>query len=611
MTQEDSRIRRFLPAAVVLTAFFLRLYDLDGFCLFWDEWFGQGWNNNRTAWQMCSAVFEHDVHPPLYYLIVRFFLNLPLELETALRLPSVFMGAAGVYATYRLGLLLFGFEAAITSSLFLTLHPMHFYHSQEARMYSLLYLVSACLLIAWVNYTKKGGSRQLNWLIAASVAAFYSHYYMIFPLIFIACCFVARIREKREIAGFAYWSGAVVAISLPLLVMAKALPFNVGFRSHLFLNANWLPQAGYSELLENLRKLGEGYFFSFSAPWSVVLIIMILVSSFVSSCRERRRADQLLLSAYFILPLVLLFFVSAMMKSVFGSPIYEERHSMFCLPAIAVLAGYAISRLGVFRHIVICALLLLFLQNNLDYVARRDISLSLAGSFLSTTCKNTESVLVAPFALCTQAVRYASPAALPFSEPGSSPEQAAERVERIIGSGPFVLIWRDIGQLIGEGTEPDLTGREYLKRKYGLYEAAAFYTPHAWPGSLKVLFPGNPRKGVFRLKLDFSGPVRFKYYREGNFSGWRTANVYRELSLDLEPGVSWRAELYRWFPFMPFYRPFLIMPVLHAASPGEAVAEIRLPFYFSAAWVLLMNASWMLMFLLLRPVWRDFRNNLF
>jgi len=79
-----------------------------------------------------------DFNPPLYYLILHFWLRIFSVNELFIRLPSVIFGVVNVYFVYRLYQLIFkDRKGALFSSLFLATSGLHIYYSQEARAYSL------------------------------------------------------------------------------------------------------------------------------------------------------------------------------------------------------------------------------------------------------------------------------------------------------------------------------------------------------------------------------------------------------------------------------------------------------------------------------------------
>jgi uncharacterized membrane protein len=78
-----------------------------------------------------------DFHPPLYYLILKYWTSIFGSSEIALRVPSLIFGVLTIYTVYLIGRKLFNEKIGIISSLFLATSGLSIYYSQEARMYSL------------------------------------------------------------------------------------------------------------------------------------------------------------------------------------------------------------------------------------------------------------------------------------------------------------------------------------------------------------------------------------------------------------------------------------------------------------------------------------------
>lgn len=88
-----------------------------------------------------------DFHPPLYHLVLHFWIQLFGASEIAVRLPSVIFGLITIYYLYRLTPLLLprrsltvgplALPATLLPALLLATSGLHLYYSQEARMYAL------------------------------------------------------------------------------------------------------------------------------------------------------------------------------------------------------------------------------------------------------------------------------------------------------------------------------------------------------------------------------------------------------------------------------------------------------------------------------------------
>lgn len=85
-----------------------------------------------------------DFHPPLYYLLMKTWVNVFGSSEISLRIPSVIFGVGTVFFIYLIAKKISGNKAAILSSLLASTSGLLIYYSQEARMYMMVaFLVTA------------------------------------------------------------------------------------------------------------------------------------------------------------------------------------------------------------------------------------------------------------------------------------------------------------------------------------------------------------------------------------------------------------------------------------------------------------------------------------
>lgn len=78
-----------------------------------------------------------DFHPPLYYILMKYWVLVFGSSEISLRIPSVVFGVATVYFTYLIVKKLFDERTANIAGLLAATSGLMIYYSQEARMYGL------------------------------------------------------------------------------------------------------------------------------------------------------------------------------------------------------------------------------------------------------------------------------------------------------------------------------------------------------------------------------------------------------------------------------------------------------------------------------------------
>jgi hypothetical protein len=142
---------------------------------------------------LLGAPFEH---PPFYYLLLHGWITLVGNGETALRLSSAIVGTLVVPLVGAVVARSAGPRAGLVAALALAVSPLHVFYSRDARMYPLLSLEMALVLLG-ATYAS-GGARRARFALAAgtlgALAALATHYYAVLGI----CGALAGIVRRRR-----------------------------------------------------------------------------------------------------------------------------------------------------------------------------------------------------------------------------------------------------------------------------------------------------------------------------------------------------------------------------------------------------------------------------
>jgi mannosyltransferase len=118
-----------------------------------------------------------DVHPPLYYWILKIWTDFFGTTELAFRSLSVLFGASAITFGFLLVRRLFGRKAAWVSLLLLVISPMLIRYGQEARMYTLAATIT--LAATYVLAIAAESKRRLPWIVYGILVAagMWTHYF--------------------------------------------------------------------------------------------------------------------------------------------------------------------------------------------------------------------------------------------------------------------------------------------------------------------------------------------------------------------------------------------------------------------------------------------------
>ncbi len=321
--------RKQKAAFILALAAGLRFYGLAGHSLWADE--GNSLAMARRGWGEIARHTAFDIHPPLYYWLLKLWTGLVGQGEIGLRSLSAGLGVGLVYVVYRLGVRLFNRRVGLVAALLAALSPLQVYYAQEARMYMLLALLGGLtVLTAWPILAGPPGWRGWPEVAYGLVvtAGLYTHYAYPLMLVVVNLAALARLRT-----GWRRW---LALQAVPLLLYAPWLP--VAWRQV----TTW-PTGGTAEPAgEVLGQVAVTLFFGLSWPfgreWLALGLLLGLTGWLAARGRYRWRLG--LLWVWLLLPvgLTVLIFSPAFLKFLLVTG-----------PALALLLALSLERVARWR----------------------------------------------------------------------------------------------------------------------------------------------------------------------------------------------------------------------------------------------------------------------
>ncbi len=296
-------------ALIVFIAAILRLTAISSRGIWYDDAF-----SILLSRQTIPAIISGtaaDTMPPLYYFILHFWMMISQSIWF-IRMLNVLLSILVICLVYRLGTEIGDRRIGLVAALLTAISPFQIYHAQEIRMYILLEL--GCIGYFWISWRLIQSKRpsKLNWymLIVFGLIAVYSHNLAVFTLI--ATDFFLLIRREWKKLGQLVLAQGILAIGfLPWLVLVPG-------QIEKIQKAFWTPQPGLIEVLQALIQLLG----SMPQPNPILIILAVLVLQVVVVLTIqvwKRRTDLRFqfIGALFVLPSVLLFLASYLMRPVF------------------------------------------------------------------------------------------------------------------------------------------------------------------------------------------------------------------------------------------------------------------------------------------------------
>jgi 4-amino-4-deoxy-L-arabinose transferase-like glycosyltransferase len=330
-----------------LLAFALRVLGLNYQSLWRDEV-----DAIRFASQSLVDLLQTFASPgengPLFYLLLRPWLDQAGRSEFGLRFFSVVCGVLAIPLLYRVAERLFGSRSwvALLASLLAATSPYLVWYSQEGKMYALVVVLVLLSMDRFFAAMDRGGG--LRWLayVLVTTSAYYVHLMAALILPVQVAIFFLYDRQKRS----ARWHPALASLAalsvpyLPLLAWQLPLllrPTDSGYR--------------FVPLKDMLVSLWTSYSFGIVKPfgiWSGALLIAVAVLMLLFKADRRARpAAILVLLAWLAIPVLGLYLITLV------RPMYTARYLIFVVPAyLLVLTGGLVAALQ--RSLVVGALLL-------------------------------------------------------------------------------------------------------------------------------------------------------------------------------------------------------------------------------------------------------------
>ncbi len=315
--------------AAILVGFALRVYQLAAQPLSWDE----GWSIAMRSLPLSeiNRITALDVHPPLYYYVLKMWPGLGAH-ELLLRFLSVVAGVVLIPATYVAGRVWCDERVGAFAACVAAFSPFLVYYSQVVRMFALcasLGVLAAYFLLKAVATVQRGFYLAF---VCFATAALYTFYYS--ALVIAAVLVYALMLRPQQWRRLLMAGGMVALAYAPWLVYAvPAMLGRVGTRTGFSLSLTDVPQL----LRDGLFGLVFAYGTGWVAVYGVLVVIGLgLVAAFVtgSGCRP--------------LALPLLAIIMTLFAVAIGSQahMFAARYVVAASPFLALALGWSLANLS-------------------------------------------------------------------------------------------------------------------------------------------------------------------------------------------------------------------------------------------------------------------------
>lgn len=318
-----------------------------------------------------DLVAREDVHPPLYYLALHYWVMLTRnDSEWGVRLLSVLVAALSILLVYRVASLIFDPWTGILSALLLSVSQLHIMFSQEARMYALLCLLALLSFYFFIRWLRGASGLTFAAYVVTTALLPYTQVYGWFViaaenLFFLSLYLISKETFKR---GFKRWVLAQALVAALFLPWVPVMMQQVSRVQQSF----WIPAPSLHLLAFTLNE----YLFSNSLQWIHLLLITLCVISHwrfnhkeaVADSRSSSDAQKPLVwfsdrvKIYLLLVWLLVPILAPFALSYFTRPIFLPKYTIAALPAFVILAARGLMSISFVPARLFLVALILFLS---------------------------------------------------------------------------------------------------------------------------------------------------------------------------------------------------------------------------------------------------------
>jgi len=347
-----------LLGLIIAIGSFLRIYNLGTESLWLDESISVDFSSGSIGSIIAEIAGRNN--PPLYWIILHFWIKLFGTSEAAIRSISAIFGILAIFVTYLVGRELFNRRVGLIASLISAVSYFHVYYSQEARPYALLLLLSLLSFLFFTKILKHNKNWYYPCYFISIVLLGYTHIYGLFviasqPLIFFMLWYKYKPQRWRLIIT---WTAAFVSL-IPLVMMLGTKTANITE------NGLWIQEPSIHSIVNTIAT-----FSGYGTAGNILLLvffILVLIALIFDSCKEDNWIiskylttlgktdwkswllsfkELLLLAIWLWFPILVPYIISLVV-----TPIFVTRYTMGASSALYLLVARGIDNLSLKKFI--------------------------------------------------------------------------------------------------------------------------------------------------------------------------------------------------------------------------------------------------------------------
>lgn len=309
----------------------------------WSIWFDEAFTAYLVRFNYLDIAHytATDVHPPLYYWVVKAWTSCFGTNELAFRSLSMVFGVVAIVVGFVLIKKLFGASAAVVGAWFMALSPMFIRYGEEARMYTMVTAIVLTATYVLVRATETNARKYWVWYGVLIALGMWTHYFAALAWLahwvwrVLSLRYVERLKG-RELRRKFFSKEWLWTHALAIGVFAAWAPFMLR-QLGIIQMGFWIPAVSahtftnyFTNVLFYLEQQQVVSWLALLYMTIVVLVAVLLYRTLRSTRSKQERSSLLLLVSLAFAPPVILFIASM-------PPLKSSFVERYLIPASAAL----------------------------------------------------------------------------------------------------------------------------------------------------------------------------------------------------------------------------------------------------------------------------------
>jgi len=371
------------------------------------------WYDEACSWATATdnAGIMHNLlnvdlqHTPLYFVLLKFWIKIFGQSETAMRSLSLIFGALTVPFSYIVGNKIS--KNAIFSSMVCAVSPLLVLFSSEVRMYSLVVFLVLLSINFLIDYEQKGDKKSLLKLVGINILIPYTFVGGILYNLSLIICYSAYLLKNKKDKLRQYLSFEVIEFSflIPYFIL---ISHYAKLRSIFVISHEGILK--FSHVIDAIRNffgatietniywVSDGsYNINFKFALLVIIPCIYFVIGFIKALKSENKFIKTLST------ILLCNFIFAVIFAVFKVNVFTSRYILYLLPPVIMLSVIGLSEKFSVKHFKTFLILFILacgvfnVQNS--FVMRKNKSLALESPAIESDelGLSTDDIVILPF----------------------------------------------------------------------------------------------------------------------------------------------------------------------------------------------------------------------